>query len=154
MELQEHPQPDDADLVLEPLGRQPLALGRRVLTDADKQTPPERVLVPQRWLAPGLHRLLEERGWKLRTAPAGCRTPQQWRGQLEHPRQALPLPLRPASSPERRAGLELLPLPAGNGNDVWLVLPRQRQPAEPLDRARTRQRDRLTSAAAREGALL
>ncbi|WP_411868815.1 hypothetical protein [Vulcanococcus limneticus] len=112
--------PQAEDLELLPLGELPFGL-----VMAPGPTLPARpqptVLVPNRAVAQGLHRALQQRGLPLKTAGNTCHTPAQWRQRLECSDWAMAFPqLEPDHWWE---GLRRLPLPTPLHIPLWLVLP-------------------------------
>jgi hypothetical protein len=107
-------------LELLPLGARPIELAM-----APEQAPSvgsqPTVLVPNRAIAQGLQRELQQRGLAIKTAGNTCQTPVQWLERLERTPMAMPLPhLEPASW---WRALQWRPLPTPLEVSLWLVLP-------------------------------
>ena len=122
---------NDQELELLPLGELPLALA--FCPEAPGQM--SEVLVPDRGVAPGLWRLLQELGLSLRSGGNSLQTPNDWIGRIQGSALALVVADREADT---WAALQRWPLghgPLGHGpmaqgalassthRPVWLVLP-------------------------------
>ena len=112
--------PTGSDLELLPLGAVPLDLaldGRQHRLDG---VLPE-VLVPNRAVAAGLQRELQQRGFCLRTAGNSSQTPAQWLRRLQQNGLAMPLPqVEPSAWWQELNRLQLAePIRV----PLWLVLP-------------------------------
>ena len=121
LEFQGGGPPAGYGLELLSLGELPmgLATGRGGAAGIQPTTP--AVLTPNRTVAKGLYRALEERGLTVKTAGNTCQTPAQWLQRLESGPLAMPLPALAAAGwwgPLRRIPLQIpLRVP------LWLVLP-------------------------------
>jgi hypothetical protein len=79
------------------------------------------VLVPNRAVAEGLQRALQQRGFPLKTVGNACHTPAQWLARLQQAGLAMPFPqVAPA---DWWQPLTRLPQPAPIRVPLWLVLP-------------------------------
>jgi hypothetical protein len=122
---------NDQELELLPLGELPLALA----FCPEAPGPMSEVLVPDRGVAPGLWRLLQELGLSLRSGGNSLQTPNDWIGRIQGSALALVVADREADT---WAALQRWPLghgPLGQGpmaqgalpssthSPVWLVLP-------------------------------
>ncbi|MCP9815123.1 hypothetical protein KBY76_00385 [Synechococcus sp. GreenBA-s] len=113
--------PAGQGLELLPLGELPLGLATGWGGAAAIQPTTPAVLTPNRTVAKGLQRALEERGLTVKTAGNTCQSPAQWLLRLESTALAMALPeLAPAHwwAPLRR-----FPLPTPLRVPLWLVVP-------------------------------
>lgn len=124
LEFQAGAPPQAPGLELLPLGTVPLALatGAAAATGANAAAPETpTVLLPNRAVAQGLKRGLEQRGFAVKPAGNHCQSPAQWLQRLEQFPLAMPLPeLTPAHWWQK---LELQPLAQPLQLPLWLVLP-------------------------------
>ena len=124
LELEEAEGVNRQELALLPLGELPLALGfcpeEPVLAGARRGRPVLEVLVPNRGVAPGLRRLLQELGLSLRSGGTSLRTPDDWIRRIRGSALALVVPDREAAT---WAALRRRPLPCRLSSPVWLALP-------------------------------
>ncbi len=127
LEFQGEGPPPSPELELLPLGAVPLALatGAGAATGA-AAAPPDApaattVLLPNRAVAQGLKRGLEQRGFAVKPAGNHCQSPAQWLQRLEQFPLAMPLPdLEPAHWWQP---LQLQPLAQPLHLPFWLALP-------------------------------
>ena len=127
IELQSARDTDTSGLRLLELGSLCLALGVKAAVTKGKtlRNPPvQAVLVPQRGLAPGLHRALLSRGLRLRTVSNNCSTPEHWLERLAG--SDLALPLDPAACVEGQWAqcLSAIALTPDLCSPLWVMLPR------------------------------
>jgi hypothetical protein len=112
--------PATEDLELVSLGERPFELATATDPEHPAGTLPT-VLVPNRAVAQGLQRELQQRGLAIRTAGNTCHTAAQWLERLLRAELAMPLPqLEPSHGWQ---GLQRLPLPSPLQVPIWLVLP-------------------------------
>ena len=125
---------NDQELELLPLGELPLALAfcpeAPGLVGAAAGLPDtglpaaggqmSEVLVPDRGVAPGLWRLLQELGLSLRSGGNSLQTPNDWIGRIQGSALALVVADREADT---WAALQRWPLASSPHSPVWLVLP-------------------------------
>jgi hypothetical protein len=120
LEFQGNAPPLASELEFVPLGAVSLDLavsGRQPHSNGDQ---PE-VLVPNRAVAQGLQRALQQSGFPLKTAGNACHTPAQWLARLQQSGLAMPFPqVAPA---DWWQPLTRLPQPAPISVPLWLVLP-------------------------------
>lgn len=124
LELEEAPEVNRQELELVLLGELPLALGFCPEAPVQPGAVPE-VLVPDRGVAPGLRRLLRERGFTLRSGGTSLQTPDDWIDRIHGSSLALVVADREArawASLHRRP-LRQGRLPARAESPVWLALP-------------------------------
>jgi hypothetical protein len=120
LEFQGQPPADAPGLELLPLGEVALELAVSGCHPHPDGEQPE-VLVPNRAVAQGLQRALQQRGFSLRTAGNSCQTPAQWLARLQQAGLAMPFPqVAPA---DWWQPLTRLPLPEPIPVPLWLVLP-------------------------------
>ena len=120
LEFQGDLPPDAHELELLPLGEVALELAVSGCHSHPNGDPPE-VLVPNRAVAQGLQRALQQRGFSLKTAGNSCQTPAQWLARLQQAGLAMPFPqVAPA---DWWQPLTRLPLPEPIPVPLWLVLP-------------------------------
>jgi len=131
LELEAAPGLNDQELELLPLGELPLALAfcpeapGLVSGLPDTGLPAaggqmSEVLVPDRGVAPGLWRLLQELGLSLRSGGNSLQTPNDWIGRIQGSALALVVADREADT---WAALQRWPLASSPHSPVWLVLP-------------------------------
>lgn len=101
---------------LELLPLSPLSLALACGTEG----PASEVLVPDRRVAPGLRRLLQELGLKLRTGGTSLQSPDDWIHRIQGRALALVVADQGADT---WAGLPCRPLPTRPCSPVWLALP-------------------------------
>jgi hypothetical protein len=102
-----------------PLGELPLALGFCPEAPVLVGVVPE-LLVPDRGVAPGLRRLLQELGLTLRSGGNSLQTPGDWIGRIRGSSLALVVADREAHT---WASLRRGPLASRPQSPVWLALP-------------------------------
>jgi hypothetical protein len=120
LEFQGEPPVDAPGLELLPLGEVPLQLAISGCHPHPDGEQPE-VLVPNRGVAQGLQRALQQRGFSLKPAGNTCQTPAQWLARLQQACLAMPFPqVAPA---DWWQPLTRLPLPEPIPVPLWLVLP-------------------------------
>ena len=120
LELQGDLPPDAHELELLPLGEVALELAVSGCHSHPNGDQPE-VLVPNRAVAQGLQRALQQRGFSLKTAGNSCQTPAQWLARLQQAGLAMPFPqVAPA---DWWQPLTRLPLPEPIPVPLWLALP-------------------------------
>jgi hypothetical protein len=149
---------NDQELELLPLGELPLALAfcpeAPGLVSGGQVS---EVLVPDRGVAPGLWRLLQELGLSLRNGGNSLQTPDDWIGRIQGSTLALVVADREADT---WAALQRWPLghgPLGQGalpssthSPVWLVLPADWQQHQVL-RHTAQELGRIAAAQQQEG---
>lgn len=112
---------NDQELELLPLGELPLALAFCPEAPGPASGGQmSEVLVPDRGVAPGLWRLLQEQGLSLRSGGNSLQTPNDWIGRIQGSALALVVADREADT---WAALQRWPLASSPHSPVWLVLP-------------------------------
>ena len=119
LELEEATGWNHQELDLVPLGELPLALAFSAEAPLLVGGIPE-VLVPDQGVAPGLWRLLQGLGLKLRSGANSLQMPEDWIERIRGSSLALVVADQGA---ETWASLHLRPLPSRPHSPVWLVLP-------------------------------
>jgi hypothetical protein len=139
LELEAAPGLNDQELELLPLGELPLALAFCPEAPGPVGAAPglpdpglpaaggqmSEVLVPDRGVAPGLWRLLQELGLSLRSGGNSLQTPNDWIGRIQGSALALVVADREADTwaALQRWPLGPGPLASSTHSPVWLVLP-------------------------------
>ena len=148
LELEAAPGLNDQELELLPLGELPLALAfcpeAPGLVSGGQVS---EVLVPDRGVAPGLWRLLQELGLSLRNGGNSLQTPDDWIGRIQGSTLALVVADREADT---WAALQRWPLASGPHSPVWLVLPADWQ-QHPVLRHTAQELGRIAAAQQLEG---
>jgi hypothetical protein len=139
---------NDQELELLPLGELPLALAfcpeAPGLVSGGQMS---EVLVPDRGVAPGLWRLLQELGLSLHSGGNSLQTPNDWIGRIQGSTLALVVADREADT---WAALQRWPLASSPHSPVWLVLPADWQ-QHPVLRHTAQELGRIAAAQQLEG---
>jgi hypothetical protein len=144
---------NDQELELLPLGELPLALAfcpeAPGLVSGGQVS---EVLVPDRGVAPGLWRLLQELGLSLRSGGNSLQTPNDWIGRIQGSALALVVADREADTwaALQRWPLGQGPLASSPHSPVWLVLPADWQ-QHPVLRHTAQELGRIAAAQQLEG---
>ena len=139
---------NDQELELLPLGELPLALAFCPEAPGPASGGQmSEVLVPDRGVAPGLWRLLQEQGLSLRSGGNSLQTPNDWIGRIQGSALALVVADREADT---WAALQRWPLASSPHSPVWLVLPADWQ-QHPVLRHTAQELGRIAAAQQLEG---
>jgi hypothetical protein len=152
---------NDQELELLPLGELPLALAFCPEAPGPVGAAPglpaaggqmSEVLVPDRGVAPGLWRLLQELGLSLHSGGNSLQTPNDWIGRIQGSALALVVADREADTwaALQRWPLGQGPLASGPHSPVWLVLPADWQ-QHPVLRHTAQELGRIAAAQQLEG---